>query len=107
MKKHLNRCDLLAEASILTSGDRLDDYGSPVSNHKHIARIFNAITGNKLTARDIALVHQATNVARRMNSPTNKDHYVDNMAYVGIEYECAVVEEREREEELDRISYKG
>jgi hypothetical protein len=42
-----------------------------------------------------------------MNSPTNKDHYVDNMAYVGIEYECAVVEEREREEELDRISYKG
>jgi hypothetical protein len=29
------------------------------------------------------------------------------MAYVGIEYECAVVEEREREEELDRISYKG
>tara|TARA_R100001509_G_scaffold161174_1_gene129996 strand:- start:1418 stop:1741 length:324 start_codon:yes stop_codon:yes gene_type:complete len=107
MKKDIDRCDLLAEASALTSGDRLDDYGSPVSNHKHIARIFNAITGKTLTARDVALVHQATKLARRMSSPTKKDHYVDNMAYVGIEYECAVVEEREKKEELDRISYKG
>jgi len=89
-KKKLNRCDLLSEASALTSGDRRDDYGSPVDNHKHIARIFNAITGNKLTARDIAIVHQATKLARRMTSPTKKDHYIDNMAYVGIEYECVM-----------------
>jgi hypothetical protein len=32
-------------------------------------------------------------MARRMTSPKKKDHYVDNMAYVGIEYECVMAEE--------------
>ena len=89
----VDRCDLLREAVSLTGGDRLNDYGSPVGNHEHIARIFNAITGKQLTARDITLVHQATKLARRQTSPTKKDHYIDNMAYVGIEYECAIAEE--------------
>ena len=86
------RCQLLGEASSLTATDRNKDYGDAVENHEHIARIYNAITGQRLTARDITLVHQATKLARRQTSPLKKDHYVDNMAYVGIEYECAVKE---------------
>ena len=54
------RCQLLSEASSLTATDRNKDYGDAVDNHEHIARIYNAITGQRLTARDITLVHQAT-----------------------------------------------
>jgi hypothetical protein len=93
MKGRKNRIDLLEEASNLTNGDRLKDYGDPVTNHQHIADIFNAITGHDLTAREIVLVHEATKLARRQRSPKKIDHYVDNMAYVGIEYECAMAEE--------------
>ena len=89
----IDRCDLLREAVSLTGGDRLKDYGSPVDNHQHIARIFTAITGKHVTGRDIAIMHQATKLARRQTTPLEKDHYIDNMAYVGIEYECAVEEE--------------
>ena len=89
----LDRCDLLREAVSLTGGVRLKDYGSPVENHQHIARIFTAITGKHVTGRDVAIMHQATKLARRRTSPTEKDHYIDNMAYVGIEYECAMEEE--------------
>ena len=90
--KTKNRIDLLKEASSLTNGDRLKDYGDPVSNHQHIADIFNAISGRDLSAREIVLVHEATKIARRQKSPRKRDHYVDNMAYVGIEYECAMAE---------------
>lgn len=86
------RLACLADAAELTGGDRNKEYGSPVANHQHIANIFNAITGRDLTARDIALVHQATKLARRVNNPTHRDSYVDGMAYIGIEYECALAE---------------
>ena len=89
----LDRCDLVRVAVSLTGGDRLKDYGSPVDNHQHIARIYTAITGKHVTGRDIAIMHQATKLARRQTTPLEKDHYIDNMAYVGIEYECAVEEE--------------
>ena len=86
------RCRLLDEASSLTATTRNEDYGDAVDNHEHIARIYNAITRQQLTARDITLVHQATKLARRQTSPLKKDHYIDNMAYVGIEYECVLKE---------------
>lgn len=86
------RVALLDEAAALTSGERNATYGEPVENHEHIARIFNAITGRNLSAREIALVHQATKLARRAKNPRHRDSYVDGMAYTGIEYECALAE---------------
>ena len=88
-----NRLELLKEAIDLTSGDRAKDYGNAVDNHRHIAKIFNAITGHELTARDIALLHTCTKLSRGQTSPTKRDHYVDRMAYAGIEYECVLAEE--------------
>lgn len=87
------RITLLKAAADLTMGARNVDYGNPVENHKRIANIFNAITGHSISAREVAIFHQATKTARRQTSPLNRDHYIDNMAYVGIEYECAVAEE--------------
>lgn len=83
---------VLKDASALTHGDRNDAYGDPVDNHEHIARIFNAITGRDLSAREIVLVHEATKLARRARNPRHYDSYVDNAAYVGIEFECALAE---------------
>ena len=58
-----------------------------------VAKIFNAITGHDLSARDIALLHTCTKLSRGQISPTKRDHYVDRMAYAGIEYECVMAEE--------------
>ena len=88
-----NRMQLLKEAIELTSGDRAVDYGDAVTNHQHIAKIFNAITGHSLSAQDIALLHTCTKLSRGRTSPTKRDHYVDRMAYAGIEYECVMAEE--------------
>ena len=88
-----NRIALLQEAMELTGGDRAVDYGDAVDNHRHIAKIFNAITGYTLTARDIALIHTCTKLSRGQTSPKKRDHYVDRMAYAGIEYECVIAED--------------
>lgn len=84
------RAALLREAKELTCGDRNRTYGDPVENMQHIANIFNAWTGRDLTATEIAQVHVATKMARRMTTPGHRDSYVDAMAYTGIEYECTV-----------------
>ena len=94
-QKKVSRCDLLAEASALTSQDRNEEYGDPVDNMTHIADIFNAITGHQLKPSDVPILHVATKLARRRTSPLKKDHYVDTMAYMGIAYECELEEKNE------------
>lgn len=86
------REQLLSEAIRLTCGDRNRTYGDPVENMQHIADIFNAWTGLNLTARHVAQLHVCTKMARRMTTPDHRDSFVDDMAYVGIEYECATHE---------------
>lgn len=86
------RGGVLDEAKRLTEGDRNESYGSPVPNMQHIADIYNAITGQSVSARDVALMHQATKLARRYHNPLHRDSYVDNCAYAGIEFECALAE---------------
>lgn len=89
------RCHILREASELTAGDRNATYGDPVRNMQHIADIFNAWTGLKLTARHVAQLHVCTKMARRTTSPTHRDSYVDAAAYTGIELECAMQQEKD------------
>ena len=86
------RGQLLDEARHLTENDRNKAYGDPVENHEQIAAIFNAITGHAVTAREVALFHVATKLARLSCNPTHKDSHVDGMAYLGIAYECAKAE---------------
>lgn len=83
------RVAILEEASALTAGDRNRAYGDPVENHAHIAAIFNAITGRDLSAREVALFHVATKLARLAKNPTHRDSHVDLTAYAGIALECA------------------
>lgn len=81
---------LLEEAATLTAGDRNKAYGPPVENMQHIADVYNAITGQEITARDVALLHVATKLARLSFNPNHRDSHVDGMAYLGIAYECAL-----------------
>jgi hypothetical protein len=82
----------LREAISLTMGNRNAVYGSPLPNHEQIADIFFAITGIKLTASQVAMLHVATKLARLSKNPDHNDSYVDAMAYLGIAFECASVE---------------
>ena len=84
------RVACLDTAIQLTAGDRNAAYGEPVPNHQQIADIFAAITGHRLTARDVALLHVATKLARLSGNALHQDSYIDAMAYLGIAYECAV-----------------
>jgi hypothetical protein len=85
---------LLEDAAHITGNERNAVYGEPVELHRHIARIFNAITGRDLTAAEIADVHMATKLARMIASPDHRDSHVDLMAYAGIRYECILAEAR-------------
>lgn len=91
----MKRDDLLQEAITITTGDRQADYGDPVETHQRIADVFNAITGRDIAAREVALFHIATKLARAQISPTKADTYVDIMAYAGIAYECAHSEQED------------
>lgn len=84
------RVACLDTAISLTAGDRNRAYGEPVENHRQIADIFRAITGHDLTARDVALFHVATKLARLSKNAAHQDSYIDAMAYLGIAFECAV-----------------
>lgn len=86
------RVECLQEAAMLTAGDRQDTYGPPVENMHRVARIFNAITGYNLTAREAAYFLVALKLARQQTSPEHRDSYVDCAAYVGIAFECALDE---------------
>ena len=85
---------LLGEAAKLTAGDRNKAYGPPVENMQHIAQIYNAITGQSITARDVTTLHRATKLARAQFNSLHRDSYVDEMAYCGIAYECALAEDQ-------------
>jgi hypothetical protein len=63
-----------------------------VSTFAHAAAIFNAWTGQDLTAREGAIFLQCIKKVRRWQNPAHRDSYVDDMAYIGIEFECAQAE---------------
>ena len=71
MKKP-NRCDLLAEASALTSQERNKDYGDPVDNMTHIADIFNAITGHEIKPSDVAILTLQLNLLVSVQAHSRK-----------------------------------
>lgn len=88
------RVAILEEGIKLTApgGDRDADYGDPVDNMQHIADVYNALTKQKISARDVAILHEITKQCRRYNNPLHRDSYVDDGPYVGIQYECALAE---------------
>ncbi len=83
------RAEILRDAEALTTGDRNRDYGEPRQNMARIAEIFNAMTGGSLDAREVALFHLATKLARLDHSRGHRDSYVDGAAYLAIAFEVS------------------
>lgn len=88
------RAAILDEAKALTCGDREETYGPPVESFTRAAAIWSARTGKPMTAREMVIAMECVKQARRDANPLHRDSYVDDAAYVGIEYECAVAEAR-------------
>lgn len=103
------RVGILKEAVAVTSGDREDDYGSPVDNMTNIAamweaylnanpRVWRPTVGGgwvvQLKGEDVAHMMALLKMARTFTG-YKRDNYVDEACYPAIAGECRMVEEGE------------
>lgn len=75
--------NILEEANKITSGQRRKDYGHPKENCTKIAKIYNAITGQSLTAEDVVYVMIALKLARQQNKH-KRDNLTDLAGYAWV-----------------------
>ena len=74
---------LLEKATEIVEGSREADYGSAYSNMKHIADIFNAITGRDLTPEEIAILNISQKLSRELFKH-KEDNFVDIIGYIEV-----------------------
>tara|TARA_B100001250_G_C19155252_1_gene509786 strand:- start:179 stop:445 length:267 start_codon:yes stop_codon:yes gene_type:complete len=74
---------ILEEANKLIGGDRNNDYGDKLTNHKNIAALWSIFLRKKITAHDVAMCMALVKVARLMHAH-KKDSYIDLAAYAAI-----------------------
>ena len=79
----MKKPSILLEAEKIVNGARQKDYGSPSQNWKHVALIFNAITGYELTPSECALMLVAVKFSREMFNH-KRDNLVDVCGYTEI-----------------------
>jgi hypothetical protein len=89
----MNRADILAEATRLTTGDRNASYGSPFTNLQHMADMATAFLCGKygdvvaLDAEDMAWIMVFAKASRTV-ATFKDDNYIDAAAYAAIAGEC-------------------
>jgi hypothetical protein len=89
----MNRADILAEATRLTTGDRNASYGSPFTNLQHMADMVTAFLCGKygdiiaLDAEDMAWIMIFAKASRTV-ATYKDDNYIDAAAYAAIAGEC-------------------
>ena len=74
---------ILQEAEKLVSGDRQEDYGDKLTNHKNIAKLWSAYLDKEITPHDVAICMGLVKIAR-LKHAHKKDSYVDLAAYAAI-----------------------
>lgn len=74
---------ILEEANKLIGGNRNDDYGDKLTNHKNIAALWSIFLRKKITAHDVAMCMALVKVARLMHAHKT-DSYIDLAAYAAI-----------------------
>ncbi len=75
--------NILQEANKLVSGDRNKQYGSFITNWEDTARLYNAITGLKLTPVQCQWMMVAAKLARQKYK-VKRDNLVDTVGYLHI-----------------------
>ena len=64
--------------------ERGEDYGTPYSNHTHIAHLWSVLLGQDISPHQVVMCMVALKLARLMNQPTHDDSWRDIIGYGGI-----------------------
>ena len=75
--------EILEETINIVTGQRQEDYGDKVVNHRNIAELWNAYLDMDIAPHDVAICMLLVKVARLKNRKT-KDCYVDMAGYAAI-----------------------
>ena len=75
--------EILEETIRIVTGQRQEDYGDKVINHKNIADLWSSYLNKKISPHDVAICMLLVKVARLKNRKT-KDCYIDMAGYAAI-----------------------
>ena len=67
-------------ADEIVCGERRRDYGPPTANFQLTANTFNALTGHKLSAEEVAIFMIVLKLARQVHTP-KRDNLIDICGY--------------------------
>jgi len=74
---------VLQEADRLVYGDREEKYGHPGDDYGRTAKLWSAILGHDVTAKQAALCMVAVKLSREVNAP-QRDNLVDGAGYFAV-----------------------
>ena len=75
--------EILEQTIRFVTGQRQQDYGDKVVNHRNIADLWSSYLNKKISPHDVAICMLLVKVARLKNRKT-KDCYVDMAGYAAI-----------------------
>ena len=78
---------VLAEANHVINNGKSETYGHPSDNFRRIANLWREILGVPVSLEQVAWMMCAVKMARAIESPDHRDHYVDAVGYVALAYE--------------------
>lgn len=67
---------VLEEAARIVDGDRRDDYGHPLDNHRRTAEMWSAYLGYEVTPRQVCMLNALQKIGRDAHRP-KRDNLVD------------------------------
>jgi|TARA_R100000963_G_C4623323_1_gene90227 hypothetical protein len=76
--------EILTEAAALVSGQRAQQHGDYVKQHKRVAELWSTYLGAQVTAADVAFCMVLLKVARDEIGKSNPDDGVDASAYTAL-----------------------
>jgi len=75
--------EILEETINIVTGQRQEDYGDKVVNHRNIAELWSAYLDTQIAPHDVAICMLLVKVARLKNRKT-EDCYIDMAGYAAI-----------------------
>lgn len=80
---------ILGQADDLVNGDRQADYGHPVENYTHIAKVVTSFLRSKVTPEEMAVIMVIVKLCRSTEK-YKRDNFVDAAGYLKIANMCAL-----------------
>ena len=84
----MKRSEILEQARVCVCGEREQDYGSPEDNFTLVGRLWEAYTGMRYSAKDVAMMLALLKVAR-IKTGVKGDSFVDLAGYAACAGEIA------------------